>query len=102
MIYSHAKCILLNGPLFYLIYIAIQKKQLKEPRLPGNIYINAGEIGDNIFMEFSDNGDGIPEENQNKIFNAFFTTSSQKGHSASKEDELTGTGLGLKIIKDIN
>jgi signal transduction histidine kinase len=77
------------------------KKAIKRAKTPGNIYINAGEIGDNIFMEFSDNGDGIPEENQNKIFNAFFTTSSQKGHSASKEDELTGTGLGLKIIKDI-
>jgi signal transduction histidine kinase len=77
------------------------KKAIKRAKTAGQIYIYAGEIGDKVFMEFSDNGDGIPSENQNKIFNAFFTTSSQKGHSANKQDELTGTGLGLKIIKDI-
>ena len=40
-------------------------------------------------------------ENREKIFNAFFTTSTPKGHKASSTDELTGTGLGLKIVRDI-
>ena len=67
----------------------------------GEIIIRAGKENKTIFVEFIDNGDGIPLENRNKIFNAFFTTSSPKGHKASSTDELTGTGLGLKIVRDI-
>lgn len=54
-----------------------------------------------FFLEFSDNGDGIPKENEELIFNAFFTTSSAAGHSTSESESLTGTGLGLKIVRDI-
>jgi two-component system, NtrC family, sensor kinase len=47
-----------------------------------------------IRVEFTDTGDGIPEENLSKIFDPFFTT-----REAGK-----GTGLGLStsygIIKD--
>lgn len=67
----------------------------------GEILIRAGKENETIFVEFIDNGDGIPLENRDKIFNAFFTTSSPKGHKASTTDELTGTGLGLKIVRDI-
>jgi len=67
----------------------------------GEILIRAGKENKTIFVEFIDNGDGIPLENRDKIFNAFFTTSSPKGHKASTTDELTGTGLGLKIVRDI-
>jgi len=67
----------------------------------GKILIRAGKENNAIFVEFIDNGDGIPLENRNKIFKAFFTTSSPKGHKASTNDELTGTGLGLKIVRDI-
>lgn len=63
--------------------------------------IKAGEIEDKVFVEFLDNGDGIPKENRDKIFNAFFTTSTPKSRTANTNDELTGTGLGLKIIRDI-
>ena len=67
----------------------------------GEIIIKAGKENNTIFLEFIDNGDGIPLENRDKIFNAFFTTSNPKGHKASSTDELTGTGLGLKIVRDI-
>lgn len=65
------------------------------------IKIVAGKVDEKVFVEFLDNGDGIPSENRDKIFNAFFTTSSPKSKSSNSTDELTGTGLGLKIIKDI-
>jgi signal transduction histidine kinase len=77
------------------------KKAIKRAKTAGAIYIKAGLSDDKLFLAFSDNGDGIPKDNEEKIFNAFFTTSSPKGHSMSTEDELTGTGLGLKIIRDI-
>ncbi|MEE9241296.1 MAG: ATP-binding protein [bacterium] len=68
-----------------------------------NLLVNAGEAiegrgvitiatrieGDNVVVEFSDTGKGIPDEQREKIFEADFTT---------KE---TGTGLGLSITREI-
>jgi len=78
------------------------KKAIKRAKKDkGEILVNARKENGSIVVEFIDNGDGIPLENREKIFNAFFTTSSPKGHKASSNDELTGTGLGLKIVRDI-
>lgn len=78
------------------------KKAIKRAKKDnGEILVKAGKENNSIVVEFIDNGDGIPLENREKIFNAFFTTSSPKGHKASSTDELTGTGLGLKIVRDI-
>lgn len=77
------------------------KKAIKRKQSKGEILIKCGEDSNNVFLEFSDNGDGIPKENEELIFNAFFTTSSAAGHSSSETESLTGTGLGLKIVKDI-
>lgn len=68
---------------------------------PGNIKIVVGKESKRIYVEFSDNGDGIPEKNQHRVFDAFFTTSSPVGFDAENDEKLTGTGLGLKIIHDI-
>lgn len=77
------------------------KKAIRRQNTKGRIKIKAGRDGKGLFLEFSDNGDGIPKENEENIFNAFFTTSSASGHSAADSDILTGTGLGLKILHDI-
>jgi signal transduction histidine kinase len=52
-------------------------------------------------LEFQDNGVGIPEENEERIFDAFFTTMPPKGVDAPEEEVLQGSGLGLKIVNDI-
>ena len=77
------------------------KKAINRNKLPGEIYIVGGNEKRNVFLEFSDNGDGIPPENAGKIFDAFFTTSSPVGFDSSEEEKATGTGLGLKIVQDI-
>ncbi|WP_439879708.1 ATP-binding protein [Pontibacter sp. MBLB2868] len=77
------------------------KKAIGRKGAKGRIEIRLGRIDHKIFLEFSDNGDGIPEEFQDKIFDAFFTTSSPVGHFSNEIDEATGTGLGLKIVFDI-
>lgn len=48
-------------------------------------------------ISFQDTGTGIPEEDRDKIFDAFYTTTQFVG------DEIAGpgTGLGLKIVRDI-
>ncbi len=68
-----------------------------------NLLVNAGEAiegrgvitiatrieGDNVVVEFSDTGKGIPREQREKIFEADFTTKD------------TGTGLGLSTTREI-
>ncbi len=49
----------------------------------------ARRAGDDVALEVSDNGPGIPEANRERIFDLFYST--RKG----------GTGLGLAIVKRI-
>lgn len=77
------------------------KKAIKRSGNAGKIRIITGEDNDKIYLEIHDNGDGIPEENKTRVFNAFFTTSTPAGFDSTSDEKLTGTGLGLKIIKDI-
>lgn len=77
------------------------KKAIKRRGIEGQIKIIIGKEDQRIYLEFMDNGDGIPDQNKNRIFDAFFTTSSPAGFDATQDERLTGTGLGLKIVKDI-
>ena len=52
--------------------------------------ISLGDPGE-VLVVFSDNGEGIPEENRNQIFLPFYTT----------KDYGKGTGLGLSIVARI-
>ena len=64
--------------------------------------IECGIHEKHIFLEFSDTGDGISEENEERIFDEFFTTTSPSSlQEIDSSNEVTGTGLGLKIVKDI-
>lgn len=55
----------------------------------GNIAINVSEKKDNVKIEFTDSGEGIPEHMIDKIFEPLFTTKQK------------GTGLGLSSCKNI-
>lgn len=77
------------------------KKAIVRKKNQGKIFIHCGKDDKNVFLEFSDNGDGISKEYEDLIFNAFFTTTSAANHSGNDADSLVGTGLGLKIIRDI-
>ncbi|TDN80369.1 histidine kinase [Salegentibacter sp. 24] len=78
------------------------KKAIKRTEKPGEIMIECGLENNQIFLEFSDSGDGISEEIEEKIFDEFFTTTSPNTlDDIDSSNEITGTGLGLKIVKDI-
>jgi PAS domain S-box-containing protein len=53
----------------------------------GKIRIRTGVDGDNVWIDVTDNGAGIPQENLSRIFDPFFTT----------KPIGKGTGLGLSL-----
>lgn len=60
----------------------------------GKIEVDAEIKGRRVLVSVSDNGPGIPEEYQSKIFEKFVRAGNDK-------DEKSGTGLGLAISKEI-
>ncbi len=77
------------------------KKAIKRANCAGLIGIECGEFENFVYLEFSDNGDGISTENEEKIFDEFFTTTAPLDFDNINKSEIMGTGLGLKIVKDI-
>jgi len=77
------------------------RKAINRAKVKGKIFIECGKKHNNVYLEFSDNGDGIQLEKRDKIFNAFYTTSTPVGKIVQNHEEMTGTGLGLKIVRDI-
>jgi signal transduction histidine kinase len=78
------------------------KKAIKRTKKRGEVKIECGLYEKNVYLEFSDTGDGISEENEERIFEEFFTTTSPNTlEEVDANNEITGTGLGLKIVKDI-
>ncbi|PAM94656.1 hypothetical protein B4N84_11825 [Flavobacterium sp. IR1] len=78
------------------------KKAIKRTKKRGEIKIECGTEEKYVYLEFSDTGDGISEQNEEKIFDEFFTTTSPNSlEEIDASNEITGTGLGLKIVKDI-
>ncbi|MEP1152664.1 MAG: sensor histidine kinase [Balneola sp.] len=77
------------------------KKAISRANVNGKIKIQVGKEDSNIYLIYSDNGDGILEENKDKVFDAFFTTSNPVGPNANDNEDILGSGLGLKIIRDI-
>ena len=77
------------------------RKAINRANVNGKIFIECGTKHNKVYLEFSDNGDGIPIHKRDEIFNAFYTTSSPVGKIVKHHEEMTGTGLGLKIVRDI-
>jgi len=78
------------------------KKAIKQSSNEGKISIECGEENGFVYLEFSDTGIGIPKEHEEDIFLEFYTTTSQADLTDFDDNtQIAGTGLGLKIVKDI-
>ncbi|WP_353718683.1 HAMP domain-containing sensor histidine kinase [Dyadobacter sp. 676] len=80
------------------LYSNAKKAIIKAGVGRGRILISARKdiSSGNIIFEFQDNGSGIKEKDKSRIFDAFFTT------ATNRNDELgTGTGLGLHILQQM-
>lgn len=68
----------------------------------GSISIQLKENENDIELYFSDQGDGISQEDSDKIFNLFYTRSQALATNVNAEnDEMLGMGLGLPIIREL-
>lgn len=77
------------------------KKAIRREGSEGAILIRAGQNDDTVFVEFADDGDGIDEEERERIFDPFYTTTGPPPRQATESEELRGSGLGLSIVNDI-
>jgi signal transduction histidine kinase len=78
-------------------------KAVKRAGRERRILIVADRLSDEamVRLRFMDTGDGIPLENREKIFDAFFTTRIAPPGAAADVDHAKGTGLGLWIVSQI-
>ena len=86
--------------ILYNLYSNARKAIIKKS-VVGKILIEVGKKDTMISLRFSDNGIGIEADKKDRVFNAFYSTSIPASFDAPKEEQLVGTGLGLKIVKDI-
>ena len=77
------------------VLLNIIYNSIKYTEKGGNIEVKAKVKDDYVNIEVSDDGIGIPKEDQARIFERFYRV--EKGRSR----ELGGTGLGLSIAKQI-
>jgi len=82
----------LDEKYFRQALLNLIKNSVQAIKVNGEITVKSYKKNNYVFINIIDNGQGIPVEDQSKIFDPYFTTKS------------TGTGLGLtivyKIIKD--
>jgi len=89
--------IFINGDAMHLrrLFLNLIINAIKYTAVEGRINIAMKTEGMKVFVAIMDNGEGISEENQAKIFTKFFRV---RRESQSYE---TGTGLGLYIAMTI-
>ena len=61
----------------------------------GKIFIRAYEKNNKVYIEVEDTGLGIPQEDQERIFERFYRV------DKARSKEVGGTGIGLSIVKHI-
>jgi two-component system NtrC family sensor kinase len=72
-------------------YAVSEKKKQQTENYEPTISVNTKKVGDKILISVTDNGNGIPQNIIDKIFQPFFTT----------KPTGRGTGLGLSLAYDI-
>jgi signal transduction histidine kinase len=86
------------GDQFYwtqILFNLVENALKQNPDIPLKIHINTElDEDDNLKIQISDNGIGIPANDLPFIFKRFYRV--EKHHSQS---QIKGTGLGLSIVK---
>ena len=78
----------------YQICFNLLANGIKYNRPGGRVMADVYRDGDQVLLEVSDTGVGIPEEDMPKVFNRFYRVDKARSRAAG------GTGLGLSIVRD--
>ena len=78
----------------YQICFNLLENGIKYNRPGGRVMADVYRDGDQVLLEVSDTGVGIPEADMPKVFNRFYRVDKARSRAAG------GTGLGLSIVRD--
>lgn len=81
--------------LILQVIINLVENALKYTPKGSEIVIAAYRSGDKVFVQISDNGEGIPEDKKDRVFDMFYSEGNSFG------DNRRGLGLGLALCKAI-
>ena len=77
-----------------LIFENLLSNALKFTPPGGKISVRARRAGSQVIIDFADTGPGIPAEERERIFEAFYTGSTPQG------GPLKGSGIGLSVVTE--
>ncbi|AOZ92642.1 ATP-binding response regulator [Paenibacillus crassostreae] len=93
---SHEKMVVLGDrDKLYQAMVNLVSNAIKYSPDGGDIIIFSHQMGDNIWIEITDKGLGIPAQAISSLFTKFYRVDS------SDRSKIGGTGLGLAIVKEI-
>ena len=77
------------------IWSNLLSNSIKFTEADGLILITASVSGEQVYVQISDNGSGVPEEEIRNIFKPFYKV------DKARDREIIGSGIGLSIVKRI-
>ena len=82
-----------HEPSLRRLLVILLDNAVRHPPEGAAVRVSVFVIGDSIFLEVADTGDGIPEEELNRVFDRFYRGDLSRNRSKG------GIGLGLSIAK---
>ncbi len=94
---NDCECISMTGSdiLIYRMVYNLTENAIKYNHPGGYVTVSAKENGCKIYIRIADNGNGIPDDMKERIFEPFFRV------DKSRSRALGGVGLGLSLVKEI-
>jgi len=88
-----------NPHLLQLALDNLVDNAIKFSEPDGTVSIDVRRNRDRIVFRVSDQGCGIPEEDQERVFERFYQVARARTGTGSASDQPRGTGLGLSIVR---
>ncbi|MBP5279011.1 MAG: ATP-binding protein, partial [Erysipelotrichaceae bacterium] len=82
-----------NRELLEMIIYNLCDNAVKYNKENGKVFVSVYEKNDEVYLKVKDTGQGIPEEDIERIFERFYRV------DKSRSRQIGGTGLGLSIVK---